>query len=160
MEIAARQRDLLSRAFQMSLSHMRELADIVRKAQGDAFAVVKGQVERDVRELVGRAQGKGGGKARPAAAKKAKAARNPKTKRGARPAGGKAGAAAAVPKTAATAKAARKKPGSRPKAAKTTAPASTRSASAGRKRKAGTPATSSGKARTRKAAKKRTAASP
>jgi len=74
-EIATRQRDLLSRAFQMSLSHMRELADIVRKAQGDAFAVVKGQVERDVRELVGRAQGKGGGKARPAAVKKAKAAR-------------------------------------------------------------------------------------
>jgi phasin family protein len=72
MEIAGKQRDMMTKAFQLSLSHMRELAEIVRKAQSDAFAVVKGQVEADIRGLVGRVQGKG--KAAPAAAPAAKKA--------------------------------------------------------------------------------------
>ncbi len=59
MEIANRQRDLMAKAFQVSLQHMRELAEIVRKAQADAFAVVKGQVDHDIHDLVGRAKGKG-----------------------------------------------------------------------------------------------------
>src|SRR5437773_2182553 len=37
LEIANRQRELMTKAFQMSLTHMRELAEIVRKAQADAF---------------------------------------------------------------------------------------------------------------------------
>jgi phasin family protein len=72
MEIANRQRELMTKAFQMSLAHMRELAEIVRKAQADAFAVVKGQVEHDIKDLVGRVKGKGKAAAAPAArAKKA-----------------------------------------------------------------------------------------
>lgn len=91
VEIANRQRELLSKAFQMSLGHMRELADIVREAQAEAFAVMKGQVEHDIRELVervgrrGKSRGDGvaasGGsstrakKAKPATAKKRTAKR-------------------------------------------------------------------------------------
>jgi phasin family protein len=98
MEIAGKQRDLMTKAFQMSVSHMRELAEIVRKAQADAFAVVKGQVEEDIRGLVGRVQRKGraaahapaapAAKAKPAAKKAAakKAARKPKAKPAAAPA--------------------------------------------------------------------------
>ena len=67
MEIANRQRELMTKAFQMSLAHMRDLAEIVRKAQADAFAVVKGQVEHDIKALVGRAKGKGQAAAAPAA---------------------------------------------------------------------------------------------
>jgi len=87
MEIAGKQRELMTKAFQMSVTHMRELAEIVRKAQADAFAVVKGQVEEDVRNLVGRVQRKGKAaaaaapvvKAKPAAkAAKAKVARKPR----------------------------------------------------------------------------------
>ena len=77
MEIANRQRELMTKAFQMSLAHMRELAEIVRKAQADAFAVVKGQVEHDIKGLVGRVSGKG--KAAPAAKAK-KAVRKVKAK--------------------------------------------------------------------------------
>jgi phasin family protein len=101
IEIANRQRELLARAYQVSLAHMRELAEIVRKAQADAFAVVKGQVEHDVRELVGRVQGKRGARAgAPAAKRKAarKAKAAPKRRRAAK------GAAAATPKAAPAAK--------------------------------------------------------
>ena len=73
MEIAGKQRDLMTKAFQLSVSHMRELAEIVRKAQADAFAVVKGQVEEDIRNLVGRVQRKGKAAAPAAAAPVAKA---------------------------------------------------------------------------------------
>ena len=59
VEIANRQRELLSKAFQMSLAHMRELADIVQNAQAEAFAVVKDQVEADIRDLVARVKGRG-----------------------------------------------------------------------------------------------------
>jgi len=81
VEIANRQRELMSKAFQMSLVHMRELADIVHDAQAEAFAVVKGQVEDDIRDLVARVKGRGqtagaeksaaaGGKARKTGAKR------------------------------------------------------------------------------------------
>ena len=71
LEIAGKQREMMTKAFQLSLAHMRDLAEIVRKAQADAFAVVKGQVEADIRGLVGRVQRKG--KAAPAAAAEPKA---------------------------------------------------------------------------------------
>jgi phasin family protein len=74
MEIANRQRELMTKAFQMSLAHMRELAEIVRKAQADAFAVVKAQVEHDIKDLVGRAKGKGEAAAAAAPAATAKKA--------------------------------------------------------------------------------------
>lgn len=92
LEIAKRQRDLMTRAFQMSLKHMRELAEIVRKAQADALAVVKGQVEHDIRELVGRVQGK--------AKAKTSAGPGPKAKKAARKTRAKA-KPAATPKPAA-----------------------------------------------------------
>jgi phasin family protein len=100
VEIANRQRELMAKAFQMSLAHMRELAEIVRKAQADAFAVVKGQVEHDVRDLVGRVQGKSraaGKAAKPKAARKTTA--KPK-----RRAVGKKAKAAAAPAAAPAAK--------------------------------------------------------
>ena len=56
MEVAGKQRELMTKAFQLSLSHMRDLAEIVRKAQSDAFGVVKGQLEADLRGLEGRVQ--------------------------------------------------------------------------------------------------------
>jgi phasin family protein len=96
MEVAGKQRDLMTKAFQMSVAHMRDLAEIVRKAQSDAFAVVKGQVEEDVRHLVGRVQRKGRAAA-PAAKTKAKKA---------------------VAKKAAAKKAVAKKAASKPKAKK------------------------------------------
>ena len=85
MEIAGKQREMMTKAFQMSVAHMRDLAEIVRKAQADAFAVVKGQVEEDIRNLVGRVQRKGRAAATaPAAAAKpaakAKVARKPRAK--------------------------------------------------------------------------------
>ena len=82
MEIAGKQREMMTKAFQMSVAHMRDLAEIVRKAQSDAFAVVKGQVEEDVRHLVGRVQRKGRAAAPAAAAPaaKAKVARKPRAK--------------------------------------------------------------------------------
>ena len=97
MEIAGKQRDLMTKAFQLSVSHMRELAEIVRKAQADAFAVVKGQVEEDIRNLVGRVQRKGKAAAPAAAAPvaKAKVARKPRAK--ARPAAKTAAKPAAKP---------------------------------------------------------------
>jgi phasin family protein len=116
VEIANRQRDLMAKAFQVSLAHMRELAEIVRKAQADAFSVVKGQVEHDVRDLVGRVQGKrraAGKAAKPAAArkttakpkrravgKKAKAAAAPAAKRAPRARTAKRAARKAARKTA------------------------------------------------------------
>ncbi len=119
LEIANRQRELLSKAFQMSLAHMRELADIVRKAQSEAFAVVKGQVEHDIRELVARAKGKG--KAAAEAAPKAKTRRKRTVKRAAK---------RAKPAAAPVAKRARKAPrkraakrASKTAAAKTAPPA-------------------------------------
>jgi phasin family protein len=110
MEIAGKQREMMSKAFQMSVSHMRELAEIVRKAQSDAFAVVKGQVEEDIRGLVGRVQRKGkaaaraaaapAAKAKPAAKKAAakKAARKPRAKPAAAPAAKPAAKKAAKPR--------------------------------------------------------------
>jgi len=82
MEIAGKQREMMTKAFQMSVAHMRDLAEIVRKAQADAFAVVKGQVEEDIRNLVGRVQRKGRAAAPAAAAPaaKAKVARKPRAK--------------------------------------------------------------------------------
>jgi phasin family protein len=95
-EIANRQRELMSKAFQMSLAHMRELADIVHNAQAEAFAVVKDQVEDDIRDLVARVKGRGragemkpaatGGKARKTTARRtakrgAKGAKAPAAKR-------------------------------------------------------------------------------
>ena len=79
VEIANRQRELLSKAFQMSLAHMRELADIVRNAQAEAFAVVKDRVEDDIRDLVARVKGRG----RPAGAtaRSAKPAAKPRKTR-------------------------------------------------------------------------------
>jgi phasin family protein len=85
LEIANRQREVMTKAFQMSLAHMRELAEIVRKAQADAFAVVKGQVEHDITNLVGRVQAKGK-KAAAKAAPKAKPARKAAAKKRAKPA--------------------------------------------------------------------------
>jgi len=105
MEVAGKQRDLMTKAFQMSVAHMRDLAEIVRKAQSDAFAVVKGQVEEDVRHLVGRVQRKGRAAA-PAAA--------PAAKTKAR----KAVAKKVVAKKAAAKKAVAKKAASKPKAKK------------------------------------------
>ena len=76
VEIAGKQRELMTKAFQMSLAHMRELAEIVRKSQADAFAVVKGQVQEDIANLVGRVQRRGKpappAAAAPPAAKKAR----------------------------------------------------------------------------------------
>jgi phasin family protein len=90
MEIANRQRTMMAKAFQMSLKHMHELAEIVRKAQADAFSVVKQQVRQDIGELVGGARKKAAPKAAPAAkakrTAKAKAARKPQAKAKARPA--------------------------------------------------------------------------
>ena len=106
MEVAGKQRDLMTKAFQMSVAHMRDLAEIVRKAQSDAFAVVKGQVEEDVRHLVGRVQRKGRAAA-PAAKTKAKKA-----------VAKKAAAKKAAAKKAAAKKAVAKKAASKPKAKK------------------------------------------
>ncbi len=105
LEIANRQRELLSKAFQMSLAHMRELADIVRKAQSEAFAVVKGQVEHDIRELVARAKGKGRAAAEAEAAPRAKTRRKRAVKRAA-----KRAVKRAKPAAAPVAKRARKAP--------------------------------------------------
>jgi len=49
----------------------------VRKAQADAFAVVKGQVEEDIRRLVGRASRKGKAEAPVAAAAAPAVAKEP-----------------------------------------------------------------------------------
>ena len=104
MEIATRQRDLMTKAFQMSLAHMRELAEIVRKAQSDAFSVVKGQVEHDIRDLMGKGKAKAKAEAKAAPAGKAKkAARKPKAK-------------AAPPAKPAAKAAARPAPAAKPKA--------------------------------------------
>ena len=110
MEIANRQRELMTKAFQMSLAHMRELAEIVRKAQADAFAVVKGQVEHDIRDLVGRVKGKTAQAEQAPKAKKA--VRKAKTKTKAKPAAkpkGKAAAPKAMPAARKTAKRAAKR---------------------------------------------------
>ncbi len=109
MEIATRQRDLMTKAFQMSLAHMRELAEIVRKAQSDAFSVVKGQVEHDIRGLMGKGKAKAEAKAAPARKAK-KAARKPKAK----------AAPAAKPAAKAAAKSAR---AAKPKARRAAKPA-------------------------------------
>jgi phasin family protein len=101
VEIANRQRELMTKAFQMSLAHMRELAEIVRKAQADAFAVVKGQVEHDIRDLVGRVKGKKA-KAEPAPKAK-KAARKARVKAEVRPAATAKGRPAATAKAKAAA---------------------------------------------------------
>ena len=106
LEIANRQRELMTKAFQMSLAHMRELAEIVRKAQADAFAVVKSQVAHDIHELVGRVQGKG--KAATAPKPKAKARRKPKATAKAKPAA-KPAAKRAAPKARPAAKKAAKR---------------------------------------------------
>jgi phasin family protein len=109
MEIAGKQRELMSKAFQLSLGHMRELAEIVRKAQADAFAVVKGQVEADLRGLVGRVQRKD--KAAPAPAAAAQAAKKPRAAKKAaakRPRAAKKTAAKTAARKA-TAKTARKR---------------------------------------------------
>jgi len=119
MEIAGKQREMMTKAFQMSVAHMRDLAEIVRKAQADAFAVVKGQVEEDIRNLVGRVQRKGrAAAAAPAAAAKpaakAKVARKPraKAKPAAKPATKRAAKKTAAKKTAA------KKTAAKPRAKK------------------------------------------
>ena len=101
MEVAGKQRDLMTKAFQMSVAHMRDLAEIVRKAQSDAFAVVKGQVEEDVRHLVGRVQRKGRAAA-PAPAPAAKAKAKAKKAVAKKPAAKKAAAKKAVAKKAAS----------------------------------------------------------
>ena len=84
VEIANRQRELLSKAFQMSLAHMRELADIVQNAQAEAFAVVKDQVEADIRDLVARVKGRGKAAGEAKGAATAGAARGKARKTGAR----------------------------------------------------------------------------
>jgi phasin family protein len=86
LEVAARQRELMGKAFQLALGHMRELAEIVRSAQSDAFAVVKEQVAADIRELVGKVQGKATRADAPAATvapRKPPAAKRPAVKRSA-----------------------------------------------------------------------------
>ena len=108
MEIAHRQRELMANAFQTSLAHMRELAEIVRKAQADAFAVVKSQVERDIRDLVAPAKGK--------AEAKAKAKAKPAAKTRAKPAAKAAAKPAAKPKAKAKPAAPKAKPAAKPKA--------------------------------------------
>jgi phasin family protein len=146
IEIANRQRELMARAFQVSLAHMRELAEIVRKAQTDAFAVVKGQVERDVRELVGRVQGKRGARAgAPAAKRKAarKAKAAPKRRRAAK------GAAAAAPKAAPAAKRA-----ARARTAKRTAKRTARKTAKSAKSPAKTATKPAAKVSARRAARK------
>jgi len=84
IEIATKQRELMVKAFQAAIGHMRDLAEIVRTAQVDAFSVVKGQAEHDLRELVGRVQRRGKAEAAPAA--KAKPARKAPVKAKAKPA--------------------------------------------------------------------------
>lgn len=84
VEIANRQRELLSKAFQMSLAHMRELADIVQNAQAEAFAVVKDQVEADIRDLVARVKGRGKAAGEAKGAATAGAARGKARKTGAK----------------------------------------------------------------------------
>ena len=84
VEIANRQRELLSKAFQMSLAHMRELADIVQNAQAAAFAVVKDQVEADIRDLVARVKGRGKAAGEAKGAATAGAARGKARKTGAK----------------------------------------------------------------------------
>jgi phasin family protein len=81
-EIAARQRAMMVKAFQIALANMRDLAEIVRKAQADAFGVVKRQVEADLRGLVGQVK-RGGAKAA-APARASKPARKPRKKAKAR----------------------------------------------------------------------------
>jgi phasin family protein len=105
LEIANRQREFLSRAFQMSLAHMRELADIVKNSQSEAFAVVRGQVDSDIRNLVAKVRGSAAGRAH--AAPKVRAARTAKRKAGAKRAVKRTakGAATAAPKPAAKRKA-------------------------------------------------------
>jgi phasin family protein len=107
MEVAGKQRELMTKAFQLSLSHMRDLAEIVRKAQSDAFGVVKGQLEADLRGLVGRVQRKG--TAAPAAAHAANkpAAKKPRAAR-----------KVAAKKPAAKKPAAKKRPAAKKPAAK------------------------------------------
>jgi phasin family protein len=111
MEIAGKQRDMMTKAFQLSVAHMRELAEIVRRAQADAFAVVKGQVEEDIRNLVGRVKRKGKAAAPAAPAAKAKAARKPRAKKA------KKTAKKTVAKTAKSAAKTAAKPRARKKAA-------------------------------------------
>lgn len=77
VEIANRQRDMMSKAFQLSLNHMRDLADIVRKAQAEAFTVVKTHWQRDIDNLVTGAQRKSAGAKAPAASAPAASAPAP-----------------------------------------------------------------------------------
>jgi phasin family protein len=79
-EIAAKQRTLIAKAFQMALAHMRDLAEIVRNAQADAFGVIKGQVEQDLRALAASAVRIGGKSAAPVPA--SKPARKPRKRSG------------------------------------------------------------------------------
>ena len=81
-EIAARQRAMMVKAFQIALANMRDLAEIVRRAQADAFSVVKRQLEADLRGLVGQVK-RGGAKAA-APARASKQARKPRKKTKAR----------------------------------------------------------------------------
>jgi phasin family protein len=69
-EVAAKQRTLIAKAFQMALAHMRDLAEIVWSAHADAFGVIKGQVEQDLRALAASAVRKGGKSAAPVPAPK------------------------------------------------------------------------------------------
>jgi phasin family protein len=114
MEIAGKQREMMTKAFQLSVTHMRELAEIVRKAQADAFAVVKGQVEEDIRGLVGRVQRKGRGRAAAPAAAPAPAARKVVKRAARKPAKVKP---KAKPKARPTAKKAAPKPRGKKRAA-------------------------------------------
>jgi len=115
MEIATRQRDLMTKAFQMSLAHMRELAEIVRQAQADAFAVVKGQVEHDIRDLMGKGKGKATAEAKAAPARRAKkTVSRPKAKAKAK--------AAAKPAAKPVARSAKSAPAAKPKARRTAKP--------------------------------------
>jgi len=118
LEIASRQRDLMAKAFQMSLAHMRDLADIVRKAQADAFAVVKGQVEHDIRDLVGRVQGRGraGAAESPVPRAKKTVRKAKKTVRRPKAAAGPAAKSAAQPATKAKARTTAAAPKAKPAA--------------------------------------------
>jgi len=139
MEIATRQRDLMTKAFQMSLAHMRELAEIVRQAQADAFAVVKGQVEHDIRDLMGKGKGKATAEAKAAPARRAKkTVSRPKAKAKAK--------AAAKPAAKPVARSAKSAPAAKPKARRAAkpkvkalapnAPAATKAAKRGAKKTA------------------------
>jgi phasin family protein len=122
IEIASRQRELMGKAFQMSLKHMRDLADIVRKAQSDAFAVVKKQVQADIGQLTGRAPRKAKAAVKTVAkapARKAPAVRKAKATAKAKPAARKA--AAGTKKAAPSAKKAAPAAKAKGRSAKTTA---------------------------------------